>query len=64
MVLNKSADERGFAHGEIYKSQFVEMEGTSYFARNPHDKNLDEFIDNDGLPYSGRRIKTGEVLYW
>lgn len=64
MIINKSADERGFAHGSIYKSQFVELEGTSFFARNPHDKKLDEFIDNDGLPYAGRRIKSQEVLYW
>lgn len=64
MIINKSADERGFAHGMIYKSQFIELDGTSFFARNPHDKTLEEFIDNDGLPYPGRRIKTGEVLYW
>lgn len=64
MIINKSADERGFAHGSIYKSQFVELEGTSFFARNPHDKKLDAFIDNDGLPYPGRRIKPMEVLYW
>lgn len=64
MIINKSANERGFAHGSIYKSQFIELEGTSFFARNPHDKKLDEFIDNDGLPYPGRRIKPMEVLYW
>lgn len=63
MIINKSADERGFAHGSIYKSQFVELDGTNFFARNPHDKRLDEFIDNDGLPYPGRRIKSMEVLY-
>lgn len=64
MIINKSADERGFAHGSIYKSQFIELEGTSFFARNPHDKKLDAFIDNDGLPYPGRRIKSSDVLYW
>lgn len=64
MIINKSADERGFAHGSIYKSQFIEVEGTSFFARNPHDKKLDSFIDNDGLPYAGRRIKPMEILYW
>lgn len=64
MIINKSASERGFAHGSIYKSQFVELDGTSFFARNPHDKKLDTFLDNDGLPYPGRRIKGDEVLYW
>lgn len=64
MIINKSADERGFAHGSIYKSQFIELDGTSFFARNPHDKKLDAFLDNDGLPYPGRRIKSQEVLYW
>lgn len=64
MIINKSADERGFAHGSIYKSQFVDLDSTSFFARNPHDKKLDQFIDNDGLPYIGRRIKSHEVLYW
>lgn len=64
MIINKSADERGFAHGSIYKSQFIELDGTNYFARNPHDKKLDEFIDNDGLPYPGRKIKQMEVFYW
>lgn len=39
MIINKSADERAKAHGSIYKSQFVELDGTSFFARNPHDKN-------------------------
>lgn len=26
MVLNKSSYERGFAHGSIYKAQFVNLE--------------------------------------
>lgn len=64
MIINKSADERGFAHGSIYKSQFIELDGSSFFARNPHDKKLDAFLDNDGLPYPGRRIRSDEVLYW
>lgn len=64
MIINKSADDRGFAHGSIYKSQFIELDGTSFFARNPHDQKLDTFIDNDGLPYPGRMIRPMEVLYW
>lgn len=64
MIINKSAEERGFAHGMIYKSQFLELDGTSFFARNPHDKKLDAFIDNDGLPYAGRVIALNEVFYW
>lgn len=64
MIINKSAYERGFAHGSIQKSEFIELKGDSYFARNPLDKSLEEFIDNDGLPFVGRRLNGREPLYW
>lgn len=64
MIINKSADERGFAHGSIQKSEFIELNDDSYFARNPLDKRLEAFIDNDGLPFVGRRLTGKDPFYW
>lgn len=70
MVINKSAYERGFCHGSIYKSEFVELPSTtsdrvsSHFVRDPNNENLEKFIDTDGLPYVGRMLQKGEVFYW
>ncbi|KAL5280678.1 POLR1B family protein [Megaselia abdita] len=63
MIINKSAYERGFAYGSIYKSQFIELTGTSYFARDPHNHDLPEFLDNDGLPHPGMKISFKSILY-
>lgn len=36
MIINKASEERGLAHGSIYKSEFIELEHeTSYFSRKP-----------------------------
>lgn len=64
MIINKSAYERGFAHGSIYKSEFIELKGDSYFARNPHDQSLNALIDTDGLPYAGRILTFMSAFYW
>lgn len=64
MIINKSAYERGFAHGSIYKSEFLELRGDNYFARNPQQKELAEFIDNDGLPFAGRKLRYNDIFYW
>lgn len=41
MIINKASEERGLAHGSIYKSEFVELEHEgSYFARNPNSAAL------------------------
>ncbi|CAH0563356.1 unnamed protein product [Brassicogethes aeneus] len=64
MIINKSSDERGFAHGSIYKSEFVEVDHPhSYFCRDPNKENLSEFVDTDGLPVIGRKIQAGDPLY-
>ncbi|KAL9927901.1 RNA polymerase I subunit Rpl135 [Glossina fuscipes fuscipes] len=63
MIINKSAYERGFAHGSIYKSKFFELSGTCYFARNPHMPELRERLDNDGLPHPGSRLEYDGPLY-
>lgn len=63
MIINKSAYERGFAHGSIYKTEFVELRGDSYFARDPHNHGLVDKLDNDGLPFAGRKLEHREALY-
>uniref|UniRef100_A0AAR5PBI8 DNA-directed RNA polymerase n=1 Tax=Dendroctonus ponderosae TaxID=77166 RepID=A0AAR5PBI8_DENPD len=45
MIINKASEERGLAHGSIYKSEFVELEHEgSYFARNPNSAALAETL--------------------
>ncbi|XP_055921548.1 DNA-directed RNA polymerase I subunit RPA2 [Eupeodes corollae] len=62
MIINKAAHERGFAYGSIYKSKFVELKGSSYFARDPNNPEL-TYLDNDGLPQTGTQIKYKQPLY-
>ncbi len=80
MILNKSAHERGFAYGTVYKSQIVDLKdirgaNKSITAPSLHfgfssDIRLDgerahpcaEFLDFDGLPYIGTRLKPGDPI--
>ncbi|EKM79946.1 hypothetical protein AGABI1DRAFT_119994 [Agaricus bisporus var. burnettii JB137-S8] len=80
MILNKSAHERGFAYGTVYKSQIVDlkdMRGANksvtapslHFGLGP-DVRLEgdrahhcvDFLDLDGLPYIGTRLKAGDPI--
>uniref|UniRef100_A0A182SIN1 DNA-directed RNA polymerase n=1 Tax=Anopheles maculatus TaxID=74869 RepID=A0A182SIN1_9DIPT len=63
MIINKSAFERGFAAGNIYKSEYVELTGESFFARDPKDATLNPFLDNDGLPFKGAQLEKNTPLY-
>ncbi|XP_055386026.1 DNA-directed RNA polymerase I subunit RPA2 [Condylostylus longicornis] len=63
MIINKAAHDRGFAYGSIYKTHVVELKGSSYFARDPHNQNLGNFLDNDGLPHPGMKIHYKSILY-
>ncbi|CAG9865194.1 unnamed protein product [Phyllotreta striolata] len=67
MIINKASEERGLAHGSIYKSEFVQLDHPdSYFERDQFSKEisyLSKFIDADGLPYIGRKLKDEEPLY-
>ncbi|EGC31907.1 RNA polymerase I, second largest subunit [Dictyostelium purpureum] len=72
MIINKSAYERGFGHGSVYKNEYIDLdEGLSrfeskktFFGRpNSSVDNLGDFIDVDGLPFVGRLIKPGEPYY-
>ena len=53
MIINKSSFERGFGHGSILKSEFIDINSKSYFARDPSRPELPEFLDEDGLPCPG-----------
>lgn len=80
MILNKSAHERGFAYGTVYKSQIVDlkdMRGANksvtapslHFGLGP-DVRLEgdrahhcvDYLDLDGLPYIGTRLKAGDPI--
>ncbi|KAI8125983.1 DNA-directed RNA polymerase I subunit RPA2 [Lucilia cuprina] len=63
MIINKSAHERGFAYGSIYKSKFLELRGNSYFARSPHMPEVAKYLDNDGLPQAGTQLTHGCPFY-
>ncbi|XP_011302385.1 DNA-directed RNA polymerase I subunit RPA2 [Fopius arisanus] len=64
MIINKSAYERGFAHGMIYKSEFVDLpDANSYFVRQPDQQKLCEKLDADGLPNAGCQIQLGDPYY-
>lgn len=76
MILNKSALERGFGHGSIYKSQIIDLKtvraesGTSgqpevHFGMGPdvkEDSTKRKTLDQDGLPYLGIRIMDGDPI--
>ncbi len=76
MIINKSAHERGFMHGTIYKVKKVDLaedgsKGRSSkniiklfgFAPGSEIKAEDkELIDDDGFPYIGRLVKEGDKI--
>ncbi|CAH1963354.1 unnamed protein product [Acanthoscelides obtectus] len=64
MIINKASEERGLAHGSIYKSEFIELDHvSSFFTLNPAEEKYKRFLDEDGLPYVGRVMKEGEPHY-
>ncbi|XP_072933735.1 DNA-directed RNA polymerase I subunit RPA2 [Epargyreus clarus] len=64
MIINKSAYERGFAAGTVYKSDFIELaHASSYFCRDPAKPELAPHIDEDGLPAVGARIQPEDPFY-
>lgn len=65
MIINKSAHERGFAHGSIYKSEFIELPSAgSYFSRDPTSEKLLDKLDVDGLPFIGAKLNHEDPFYW
>lgn len=75
MILNKSAHERGFGHGTIYKTKKISLKDDSRtrssatiekmfgFAPDGTTKPWQrETLDDDGLPYIGQEVKAGDVI--
>lgn len=69
MILNKSAFERGFKHGAVYKTDFVDIaerdvrgEGRTHRFAAPVG-GPGKSLDLDGLPHVGCWIKPDEPLF-
>ncbi|KAI1004241.1 DNA-directed RNA polymerase I subunit [Podosphaera aphanis] len=74
MIINKSAHERGFGHGTIYKTKKIELDEKKTrtvkkiqklfgFAPGAEIKaDVKSQIDEDGLPHLGREIKQGDKI--
>ena len=77
MIINKSAHERGFGYGTVYKSEVVNLRDlggaaaksgplTLHFGFGPDVRADDprrEQLDADGLPFVGERMGRGTPLY-
>ncbi|KAH8905399.1 beta and beta-prime subunits of DNA dependent RNA-polymerase [Coniochaeta sp. PMI_546] len=75
MIINKSAHERGFGWGTIYKTKKISLKDD---ARTKATKNVQKMfgfapgapikasaratLDDDGLPYVGTMIREGDIL--
>ncbi|KAI9779645.1 MAG: DNA-directed RNA polymerase I subunit RPA2 [Candelina submexicana] len=76
MILNKSAHERGFAHGTIYKTKLLTLDDsgrklrsirnvTKLFGFAPGGFVKAEWrakLDDDGMPYIGTMINEGDII--
>ncbi|KAL2158077.1 hypothetical protein VTH06DRAFT_4887 [Thermothelomyces fergusii] len=75
MILNKSAHERGFGHGTIYKTKKISLKDDSrtrtsktitkmfgFAPGSPVRASDREMLDEDGLPYVGRLVREGDIL--
>ncbi|KAJ1765416.1 hypothetical protein LPJ74_006360, partial [Coemansia sp. RSA 1843] len=74
MILNKSAYERGFGYGSIYKTEYIDLGKfrksgdvvTTHFGLGRDvlsNTDVTERIDMDGLPFTGLRVEEGDPLY-
>ncbi|EDO17794.1 hypothetical protein Kpol_541p37 [Vanderwaltozyma polyspora DSM 70294] len=72
MIINKSADERGFGYGTMYKVEKVDLSMnrsrgdpiTQHFGFGPDEwpKEWLEKLDEDGLPYIGTYVEEGDPI--
>jgi DNA-directed RNA polymerase I subunit RPA2 len=78
MIINKSAHERGFAHGTIYKTKKETLEDNNGRAKSRSAKAITklfgfapdgyiraewkEYLDEDGLPMPGIKMRQGDPL--
>ncbi|KAF2720104.1 beta and beta-prime subunits of DNA dependent RNA-polymerase [Polychaeton citri CBS 116435] len=77
MIINKSAHERGFGHGTIYKTKFINLAEENKTSRgrstvithvfgfapnSPIKSHWLSTLDSDGLPSVGMKLKEGDNL--
>ncbi|EIW07124.1 Rpa135p [Saccharomyces cerevisiae CEN.PK113-7D] len=72
MIINKSADERGFGYGTMYKTEKVDLalnrnRGDPItqhfgFGNDEWPKEWLEKLDEDGLPYIGTYVEEGDPI--
>jgi len=63
MILNKSAYERGFAHGYVYKTNqrlLNDKEAQFRFIGPKELQSTKATLDKDGLPFIGAHLKAGD----
>uniref|UniRef100_A0A8D1P1J3 DNA-directed RNA polymerase subunit beta n=1 Tax=Sus scrofa TaxID=9823 RepID=A0A8D1P1J3_PIG len=70
MILNKASWERGFAHGSVYKSEFIDLsekikqgDDSLVFGVRPGDPRVAQKLDDDGLPFVGAQLQYGDPYY-
>ena len=62
MIINKSAMERGFAHGTLYKTEVVDMkDGNEELYSDPSSVASHPGLDVDGLPRVGHTLNPGDL---
>ncbi|GEQ70599.1 hypothetical protein JCM33374_g4277 [Metschnikowia sp. JCM 33374] len=72
MIINKSADERGFGYGTVYKVEKVDLAMdrrrgdpiTQHFGFGPDEwpETWKEKLDDDGLPLIGVKVEEGDPI--
>ncbi|MCJ1369726.1 DNA-directed RNA polymerase I subunit RPA2 [Loxospora ochrophaea] len=76
MILNKSAHERGFANGTIFKTKIIRLDDTAGRSRSARSishlfgfapntfisPTLRTRLDQDGLPHIGTMLQEGDLL--
>lgn len=72
MIINKSADERGFGYGTMYKTEKVDLSMNRSrgdpisqhfgFGSDEWPKEWLEKLDEDGLPYIGTYVEEGDPI--
>lgn len=76
MIINKSAHERGFGHGTIYKTKIIRLDENAGKGRSPQSITslfgfaansivspaIQSRLDEDGLPHVGAKVCEGDVL--
>ncbi|KAF2365748.1 RNA polymerase beta subunit protrusion [Trinorchestia longiramus] len=74
MTVNKSSMERGLAHGQVYKTEYVNIrpqskrhhvcsDATHIFCRDPDKPELEKHLDAMGLPYPGSILVEKDPYY-